>query len=1061
MSSEQDRRTGTGQIDSGGSLSSLSTPRQGEDTADLGDGAVPSSARTSPRSLAESCLSASCPPALVSQQLGQLGRGEHIVPTSPTPPITRNDSHPPVVALPPYQPTSSQSFLWDARGAEEVACSLDRAYTEIVHWRPNVFTIPLGSAGKRFVEETCRLAAAFAESKAEESVALLALMVMPALLLQQPRDAATHRERVSCLDRRMKDWTTGKIEELLLEGRVIQRRLDNRGKSKRVDGLSEEDHLTRAFQRLMLQGKVKSALRLLSTSGRGHVLSLDEQVPDKGGKDSFTSVREALRKKHPLGAVASSDVLLQDIPPETHTVIFDQLNGDMVRSAALHTQGSAGPSGLDASNWRRLCTMYHGASKRLCSALAGMARRLCTSFVDPCIMKPLIACRLIPLSKNPGVRPIGVCETLRRIIGKGIMRVVGPDIQAVAGTAQLCARQKSGCETAVHAMHQLFAGDIEGVLLVDASNAFNSLNRQVMLHNIQVLCPAFATCVINYYRSPAELYVGGDTILSNEGTTQGDPLSMAIYALATLPLIDKAKQSDVKQTWFADDAGAGGRLMNLLSWWNVLRDSGPKFGYFVNPPKSWLIVKDHCYDRAKALFHGSGIQITKQGRPLLGAPLGTGSYTKEFCQSQVATWVAEIKTLSKVAAVHPHAAYAALLHGLSSKWSYLSRACPGMEQYLDGIEQVTRLELIPALCGHSVNDIERELLGLPARFGGLGIPDATENAPAAFKIATNATAPLVRRILDHDSISASDAFAAQSVAISEGRRVHVQELRTHADSIKAKLPAKAERAMEAAQERGASTWLTALPLAAHGFSLSKGEFRDALCLRYGWEPPRLPSTCSCGQNFTVQHALSCTRGGYVAIRHNELRDLFGELLRETCHNIDMEPPLQPLSGETFRCKTANIADGARVDIKAGGFWGSSRHEVAYFDVRVFNPHANSYRCQPMNRIYRQHESEKRRQYEQRIREVDNGSFTPLVFSSSGGAGPAATVFLKRLGSMLAEKMQSSYAEVMGWLRCRVAFALLRSSILCLRGSRPRLRAVLEAQQPTVALAEAKVEWRGD
>ena len=112
------------------------------------------------------------------------------------------------------------------------------------------------------------------------------------------------------------------------------------------------------------------------------------------------------------------------------------------------------------------------------------------------------------------------------------MKVVGPEIQRVAGTSQLCAGQKSGCEAAVHAMQQLFDGDGEAVLLVDASNAFNSSNREAMIHNPQVICPAFA---INYYRAPTALFVGGESILSTEGTTQGDPLSMAIYSLATLP----------------------------------------------------------------------------------------------------------------------------------------------------------------------------------------------------------------------------------------------------------------------------------------------------------------------------------------------------------------------------------------------------------------------------------------------------------------------------------------------------------------------------------------------
>ena len=73
------------------------------------------------------------------------------------------------------------------------------------------------------------------------------------------------------------------------------------------------------------------------------------------------------------------------------------------------------------------------------------------------------------------------------------------------------------------------------------------------------------------------------------------------------------------------------------------------------------------------------------------------------------------------------------------------------------------------------------------------------------------------------------------------------------------------------------------------------------------------------------------------MRHNEVRDLVANVMRETCHNTATEPQLLPLSGERFRSSTANSANDARVDIKANGFWSSSRHECAYFDVRIFFP----------------------------------------------------------------------------------------------------------------------------
>ena len=103
--------------------------------------------------------------------------------------------------------------------------------------------------------------------------------------------------------------------------------------------------------------------------------------------------------------------------------------------------------------------------------------------------------------------------------------------------------------------------------------------------------------------------------------------------------------------------------------------------------------------------------------------------------------------------------------------------------------------------------------------------------------------------------------------------------------------------MELTQEKGASCWLTALPIEQFRFHLHKRDFRDALALRYGWLPSQAPTHCACGKSFTVEHALSCPKGGFPSIRHNEVRDLTAILLTEVCHNVSIEPDLQPLTGE--------------------------------------------------------------------------------------------------------------------------------------------------------------------
>ena len=154
------------------------------------------------------------------------------------------------------------------------------------------------------------------------------------------------------------------------------------------------------------------------------------------------------------------------------------------------------------------------------------------------------------------------------------------------------------------------------------------------------------------------------------------------------------------------------------------------------------------------------------------------------------------------------------------------------------------------------------------------------------------------------------------------------------------LPSNLQLAMNLCQEKGASSWLTVLPIQEYGFTLHKTAFRDALALRYGWLPANTPTGCACGAAFSVEHALSCPKGGFPSIRHIEIRDYTTYVLSEICHNVSVEPHLQPITGEVSTSASANSQDGARLDVAADGFWGS-RFERAFFNVKAFNPHAPS------------------------------------------------------------------------------------------------------------------------
>ena len=721
----------------------------------------------------------------------------------------------------------------------------------------------------------------------------------------------------------------------------------------------------------------------------------------------------------------------------------------------FNTHGAAGPSGIDADAWRWMCTAFSEASDLLCDALAASARRLATEHVDPVTLEAYVASKLIPLDKDPGVRPIGIGEVVRRIIGKAILALIRSDIQEAAGSLQLCAGQECGIEAAIHAMQQMFdQDDTEAVLMADATNAFNQLNREVCLHNLRHLCPSLATVVINTYRCSAKLFVGGSFIMSAEGTTQGDPLAMPMYAVAILPLIRSLSAAKATQLWYVDDSSAAGRIIRLRAWWDLLCQRGPLYGYKPNPSKSVLVVKPPHLEEASRIFESTGVTITDDGHRFLGAAIGTSGFVDGYLSQKAESWRKEVLTLAEIADSQPQAAFSAFTHGLKHRWSFLCRVMERAASALGTLEEAIASRLIPSLCGRSVGTVERKLLSFPCRNGGLGLLDPTALS-GQYKASCTITAALVSKISCQDP-----ALGDTLDTVRQTKRKLASDTRRAtgraATEFLLSLPSGLQHCMRLASEKGASSWLTCRPLKAHAFALSKGEFRDGLALRYGWTPSHLPTHCACGESFTICHALSCSRGGFPSLRHNEVRDVTASLLKRVAHSVVLEPHLQPITGESFRHRSAITNPQARLDIAASGVWGG-RFDRTFFDVRVFNPFASSNRTTSVPSSYQRHEREKRRCYEERVCEVEHGSFCPVVLSTSGGMGKSATSLYKRIADMLSEKCQDPYSRVMAWIRCRVSFALLRACIACLRGARrPIFTPSVTAASVDLVVAEARL-----
>ena len=283
------------------------------------------------------------------------------------------------------------------------------------------------------------------------------------------------------------------------------------------------------------------------------------------------------------------------------------------------------------------------------------------------------------------------------------------------------------------------------------------------------------------------------------------------------------------------------------------------------------------------------INVTTEGHKHLGAALGSRSFLEEYVGEKVDEWVNEVTKPADFAISQPQASYASFTFGLRHRWTYFLRTLPDIAELLEPLERAINEVLIPAVTDHTVTKVERDLLGLPVRMGGLGFTDPVVTSSSEYEASIKATNPLVRRIVEQEH-QPPDSPEIQTLQLRT-RKQRDDCLSERLEQVKNSLPTKAKRAVELAIEKGSSNWLTVIPLKELNYNLNKKEFRDAIKLRYDWEITDTP--------ISVDHAIVCQRGGFIIQGHNELRDLEAEMLRVVCNDVEVEPVLQEVTEETL------------------------------------------------------------------------------------------------------------------------------------------------------------------
>lgn len=920
-------------------------------------------------------------------------------------------------------------------------------WQQLVEYPPSFYDTPNGSIGKQIVVKFAELVEGISKRKWNGE----RLIVFAQVILQRKQDINRARDIRRHISHKLELWNKGEFQ--LLFEMTLRELQANLSKSQST---TTPEQRAKTFHNKVLRGNLRSAVRYITEREKGSILYPDDR-DEKSGKP----VKEALADKHPSSRRADPTKL--PAYNSTPHLVPNVITEDTVTEVANNLSGGAGLGGVDSILLKHLLLRHGGASRKLRLAVAEFTEWMANDSPPWAATRALMSGRLVALDKCPGIRPIGIGELWRRLISKCFLKVAGQEAKEACGTDQLCAGLEAGVEGAVHAMTAIWRSMEEeesiGVVLVDARNAFNELNREVMLWVIRHEWPQGARFVFNCYRHWAILLVRGTDgtgffLYSQEGATQGDPLAMVAYGVGILPLIRtlKSNHPTLHQSWYADDASAIGTLEQIGAYFRELTEIGPSYGYFPEPSKSILIVRPHSENQARDYLQSESFNFElKTGDRYLGGFVGETSSREEWLKEKISDWTLGIQELASVASWYPQTAYAGLQKSLQAEWQYLQRVTGNVSEMFAPLEAAIKNKFFPALFGEPVwedGDHRRPLAALPVKSAGLAIPDPTVTANDNYMTSSLVCGHLVQAIRTDSEVTFSsvDHKSTRSSTIAEIRKRKTEEEKGILEDICSKLDPDTARTIK----RGAlcGQWLSVLPSTVNGTELSPQEFRDNLLLRYARSPGDLPERCDgCDKLFTVQHALDCKSGGLIIQRHNEIqaelvewcsKALTPSAVRvEPLIHLDSDPapkedPKETTTDKSNHSKDHSANDGKRGDVLARGLF--QRGSDCIIDVRVTDLDCKTYRNVDPDNALKKQEKEKKSKYLQHCLK-QRRSFVPFVVSTDGMLGYEANNLIRRIAKRLAEKWDLPYSQICGMVRARVSIATARATHLCIRGSR--------------------------
>ena len=509
--------------------------------------------------------------------------------------------------------------------------------------------------------------------------------------------------------------------------------------------------------------------------------------------------------------------------------------------------------------------------------------------------------------KDGGIRPIAVGTTLRRLITKVGFKPISQELGMLFRPNQLGYASKGGSEAAAHATRHYLTSNTENkvFLKLDIKNAFNCMNRDIILLKVKETIPSLFNLFWQAYAKPSHLFYRNEIISSETGIQQGDPGGPALFSLG-LDHIVKRMKSEVN-LWYLDDSNLADRPETVLEDLQILLRELNNIGLSINSSKCELTCLN--LENTETVINDfkrflPDLKITSiEGSTILGSPIAS-----EGVRSEINSKLNALRRMiSRLSLIDPHQAFVLLKNSFAiPKLTYLLRSSPAFQEtdLLEELDMTLRNSL-GLITNIEFTDASWTQASLPARLGGLGIRKSTDIALPCYISSALSAGSLVEAILSSVTDLAPfelstevETWKARGQGLVEpdgesGFRQRAWDS-PHIDYLHKTLLDKAdqfERArLLASSQPESGAWLSAVPVPSLGTQLSPDELRIAIALRTGSKLCE-NHQCKCGRNVDEYgfHLLSCQFNEGRHPRHAAINDIICRALKSAGIPSVLEP----------------------------------------------------------------------------------------------------------------------------------------------------------------------------